>query len=38
MEVNDSWMAATAIAHDWPVVTQDDGFPSDLPDLSVIRV
>jgi predicted nucleic acid-binding protein len=38
MEVNDSWIAATAIAHDWPVVTQDDGFPSDLPDLSVIRV
>lgn len=39
MEINDSWIAATAIAHGWPVVTQDDGFPANLPELiRVIRV
>lgn len=38
MEINDSWIAATAIAHRWPVVTQDDGFPTTIPDLEVIRV
>jgi predicted nucleic acid-binding protein len=38
MEVNDSWIAATALAHRWPVVTQDDGFPTSLPDLTVIHV
>lgn len=37
MPVNDSWIAATAVALDVPVVTQDDDFP-DLPDLEVIRV
>lgn len=37
MGVNDSWIAATAMAHDIPVVTQDDGFV-DLNGLSVIRV
>ncbi|MFW6034113.1 MAG: type II toxin-antitoxin system VapC family toxin [bacterium] len=37
MEINDSWIAATAIAHRWPVVTQDDGFPVDIPDLAVIK-
>ena len=37
MPVNDSWIAATAIALGVPVVTQDDDFP-DLPDLDVIRV
>ena len=26
MPINDSWIAATAIAHDMPVVTQDDDF------------
>ncbi len=38
MEINDSWIAATAVANGWPVVTQDDGFPSGIPDLIVIRV
>lgn len=38
MEINDSWIAATAIAHGWPVVTQDLGFPSEIPELTVIRV
>jgi predicted nucleic acid-binding protein len=38
MEINDSLIAATAIAHRWPVVTQDDGFPTTIPDLEVIRV
>ena len=28
MPVNDSWIAATAIALDVPVVTQNDDFPS----------
>jgi predicted nucleic acid-binding protein len=37
MDVNDSWIAATAMAHGMPVVTQDQGFP-DLDQLSVIRV
>ena len=38
MEVNDSWIAATAISHGMAVVTQDRGFPEDLPGLAVIRV
>jgi len=38
MEVNDSWIAATAIAKQWPVVTQDDGFPDGIAGLTVIRV
>lgn len=37
MPVNDSWIAATAIAHAVPVVTQDDDY-SDVPGLSVVRV
>ncbi len=37
MEVNDSWIAATAMAHGWPVVTQDDGFPDAIEGLTVIR-
>ncbi len=37
MPVNDSWIAATALALGVPLVTQDDDFP-DLQDLSVIRV
>lgn len=37
MSVNDSWIAATAMALGVPVVTQDDDFP-DLADLDVIRV
>jgi len=38
MEINDSWIGATAITHGWPVVTQDDGFPAGIPHLTVIRV
>ena len=37
MGVNDSWIAATAIAHGLPVVTQDDDYV-DVPGLEVIRV
>ena len=37
MPVNDSWIAATAMAHDVAIVTQDDDFPS-LDLLEVIRV
>jgi predicted nucleic acid-binding protein len=38
MEVNDSWIAATALAHGWPVATQDAGFPDGIGDLQVLRV
>lgn len=37
MPVNDSWIAATAIAHGVPVVTQDDDYV-DLDELPVIKV
>lgn len=37
MPVNDSWIAATAIAHGIPVVTQDDDY-ADVPGLEVILV
>lgn len=37
MPVNDSWIAATALAHGMPVVTQDDDY-DDVPGLSVVRV
>ncbi|HEY8527174.1 MAG TPA: exonuclease domain-containing protein [Acidimicrobiales bacterium] len=37
MEIDDSWIAATAIAHGWPVVTED-GLPTDSPELTVVRV
>lgn len=37
MPVNDSWIAATAMALGVPVVTQDDDFP-DLVGLGVVRV
>lgn len=37
MGVNDSWIAATAMALDVPVLTQDDGFP-EIGGLAVIRV
>jgi predicted nucleic acid-binding protein len=36
MPVNDSWIAATAMAHAVPVVTQDDDFPT-VEGLAVIR-
>ena len=37
MGVNDSWIAATALALGIPVVTQDAGFPA-LDELHVLRV
>lgn len=37
MPVNDSWIAATALAHRLPVVTQDDDY-DDVPGLTVIKV
>lgn len=38
MEINDSWIAASAIANNWPLVTQDHGFSVDVPELTVIHV
>jgi predicted nucleic acid-binding protein len=37
MPGNDSWIAATALVHGLPVMTQDDDF-ADIPGLDVIRV
>ena len=37
MPANDSWIAATAIAHGLPVVTQDADY-DDLPGLRTIRL
>jgi len=37
MPINDSWIAATAIANDLPVVTQDNDFDG-LPGLIVISI
>jgi predicted nucleic acid-binding protein len=37
MPVNDSWIAATALALGVPVVTQDDDY-ADVPGLAVIKV
>jgi predicted nucleic acid-binding protein len=37
MPLNDSWIAATAIAHGLPVVTQDADYDG-LPGLEVIRL
>ena len=37
MDANDAWIAATAIAHHYPVVTQDAGFPDTISGLSIIR-
>jgi predicted nucleic acid-binding protein len=38
MEVNDSWIAATAIAYGMAVVTQDQGFPDGISGLVVVHV
>ena len=38
MPVNDSWIAATAIALRIPVVTQDEDYSVGVPELDVIRV
>ena len=37
MPINDSWIAATAIAHGMPVASQDGDY-DDVPGLDVIRV
>jgi predicted nucleic acid-binding protein len=37
LPLNDSWIAATAIAHDLPLVTQDRDY-TDVPGLSVIAL
>jgi predicted nucleic acid-binding protein len=38
MPINDSWIAATALALGIPLVTQDDDYSVGIPDLEVIRV
>jgi predicted nucleic acid-binding protein len=38
MEVNDAWIAATAIAYGMAVITQDQGFPAGVAGLTVIQV
>ncbi len=35
--VNDSWIAATALSHGVPVVTQDSDYDA-MPDVDVIRI
>jgi len=35
--INDSWIAATALAHGIPVVTQDDDYDA-MPDVQVIKI
>ena len=37
LAANDSWIAATAIAHGLPLATQDGGY-DDLPGLTVIKL
>ena len=37
VNVNDTWIAATALAHDVPVVTQDDDYEV-LTEISTLRV
>ena len=37
MPINDSWIAATAIANDLAVASQDDDY-DDIPGLRVVRV
>jgi predicted nucleic acid-binding protein len=37
MPLNDSWIAATAIAHGLPVATQDDDY-DDVPGLEVVKL
>ena len=35
--INDSWIAATAIAYQVPIVTQDSGYDA-MPDVRVIKI
>jgi len=37
MPLNDSWIAATAMAHRIPVVSQDNDY-DDVPGVMVLRV
>jgi predicted nucleic acid-binding protein len=37
VSINDSWIAATAIAHSVPIVTQDSDYDA-MPDVEVIRI
>ena len=37
MGANDAWIAATAIALGYPVVTQDEGFPDGVAGLTIVR-
>ena len=37
MPINDSWIAATALARGMPVVTQDSDY-DDVPGLRVVKV
>ena len=37
MPLNDSWIAATAIAHGLPVASQDDDY-DDVPGLEVVKL
>ncbi len=37
MPLNDSWIAATAIAHGLPVATQDDDY-DEVPGLEVVKL
>jgi predicted nucleic acid-binding protein len=37
LSFNDSWIAATAIAHDLPLISRDADY-DDVPGLQVIRV
>jgi predicted nucleic acid-binding protein len=37
MPLNDSWIAATALAHGMPVVSQDDDY-DDVPLIELVRV
>lgn len=37
MPLNGSWIAASAMAHNLPVATQDDDF-NDVPKLAVIKL
>lgn len=40
MKINDLWIAAIAVAHQLPIVTQDDDFSAldGYPGISIIRV
>ena len=37
MPINDSWIAATALAHNLAITTQDDDY-DDVPGLQVVKV